>query len=267
MDDRYGTTCSRTAGALTDAPPCPGWRPPPTRSSRWPPTGSAAPWSGGLRPGGTGGPARQAAAVPGPGFLVDGADVVLTPPAPASRGAAAADGIRCSRAPETRAGRPCEPHPGRGASRRRARREGLGRRPAGRGRRGRIPPGDRPAGGRPRRRTALARAPLRACWWITSWRGPRSPGSPTRSHAGRTAATCASSATRTSTCGSASRPARWASRGGRRCRAAPTSRSERAGARLAVETPADLARAWQRILGRVPATATSTRRCSVEWKS
>ncbi len=52
--------------------------------------------------------------------------------------------------------------------------------------------------------------------------------------------------------GSASPRARWASTRGRRCRAASTSRSAPA-ARFGwpSETPADLARAWQRILGRV----------------
>ena len=186
----------------------------------------------------------------GPGFLVDGADVVPTRRHRPPRGGAAADGIRLFAAPETRAGRPCEPHPGRGRHDAELVEKVWG--------------DDLRAEGvvveylqgidlLEAALDAEPPSPERrwACWWITSWRGPRSPGSPTRSHAGRTAATCASSATRTSTCGSASRPARWASRGGRRCRAAPTSRRERAGARLAVRDARRSGACLQRILGRV----------------
>ena len=173
--DRYA---GRRAGGRPAAAPrrSPGSRPSPTWSSRTPRPASAARWCAARR--------RPAACTVtledrhgrhrvfplGPGFLVDGRPVALVRAAPAARGGAApAYGLGLGRrARRAGPGRPRRPDLRRGPARRRAGREGVGRRPARRGRRRRAP--------RRHRRPAGRRARLRARAGPPARRARRPPG-------------------------------------------------------------------------------------------
>ena len=109
-----------------------------------------------------------------------------------------------------------------------------------------------------------------ACWSITSCPGRRSPASPTRSVAVRTARTCRIVGHPYVDVWQCVTPralgiARWPDvPRGIDIKVGRVPRPRLAGARH----PADLARAWQRILGRgLDATATSIRRCSAASRS
>ena len=156
-----------------------------------------------------------------------------------------------SPSPSPRARRAGEPHPRRGQARRRTRREGLGRRPARRGRRRRVPAGRRPARRRcstPSRRGAAplrrARRPPRAGFEGVPHRrgvarGPHGRHITIVGHPYVDVWQCVT-------------PRRWGSSSGRTSRGGSTEgRASAVRSGWPSETPADLARAWQRILGRV----------------
>ena len=110
----------------------------------------------------------------GPGFLLEGRPVILTRPvragAPATPTRTASGSVAVHGAQGPRG--PGQPDLRRGPPRRRAGREGLGRRPAHRGRRRGVPRRRRRPRRPPARLPARARSAASACW-STTW----SPGS------------------------------------------------------------------------------------------
>ena len=172
----------------------------------------------------------------GPGYLIDGRPVILTPPrraAPEVRDAyRVGSGRRSGRERQGGAG---QSNLRRGPPRRGTRRAGVGRRPADRGRGRRIPR----RGRRPGRDRRGVRASARVVGWVcwsTIWsRDPRRPASPTPCGGDLVAHTLSSSAIPSWTSGRRSSRAGSASRRGRSCRAASTGSTACAG-RLAGRT-------------------------------
>ena len=172
------------AGGPTDQHRATCWRPGRCSRTRRPASAARccagrAAWSSWRT--GTGSAAASRSA---PGCCYEGRPVVLKAPAPARAAGAHPDGVGLG--PRTRrAGqdRPGQPDLRRGPARRRAGREDLGRRPAARRRGGRVPRRHRRPAGHRRRLRPGARASARRAGRPPGARAARSRGSPTRSGA------------------------------------------------------------------------------------